>query len=251
MTNPTGQSEAEFLAGYDARNYAAPLTTVDMAIFSLIEGQLQVLLVKRAEHPARGLWALPGGFIDLQRDQQLDDAAYRKLKQKTGVDLAYLEQVASTGNQHRDPRGWSLTVLYYALIDAAEVVLRADPSASHVQWFQVQQARQLDLAFDHRALLAAAHERLKTKVEYTALPLYLMPPEFTLSELQQVFETILEKPLEKKSFRRRMLDAELLQDTGKLRRAGARPAQLYRFKQSDGEHLFARSLQGKRGSHRG
>jgi ADP-ribose pyrophosphatase YjhB (NUDIX family) len=246
MTTHPDQTEQAFLANYNPRDYASPLTTVDMAIFSLRGGKLHVLLVQRAEHPCKTLWALPGGFIDLQQDQVLDDAAQRKLLQKTGVGDAYLEQVASFGGKQRDPRGWSLTILYYALIDATGVELRADQSATAVQWFALGEAQQLQLAFDHQQLLAAAHERLKAKVEYTALPVYLMPEEFTLGELQLVFEAILQKPLEKKSFRRRMHEADLLEDTANMRRAGARPAQLYRLKGGDGEHIFARSLQGKR-----
>lgn len=239
-------TEKAFLAAYDRRNFDAPLTTVDMAIFSLIDERVQVLLIRRAQHPALGQWALPGGFIDLEQDQQLVDAARRKLLQKTGVSAAYLNQVETFGSADRDPRGWSITILYYALIDASGIRLHADDSATAARWVPVQEAQQLKLAFDHQKLLAAAHQRLKAQVEYTALPVHLMPAEFTLSELQKVFEAILQKPLEKKSFRRRIQDADILEETPNLRHAGSRPAQLYTIRDSEGEHFFSRTLEGKR-----
>jgi 8-oxo-dGTP diphosphatase len=241
------QTEKTFLAAYDRRNFDAPLTTVDMAIFSLIDGNVQVLLIRRAQHPALGQWALPGGFIDLEQDQQLADAARRKLEEKTGVTTAYLDQVETFGSADRDPRGWSVTILYYALIDATGVELQAHESAAEARWVPVEEAQLLDLAFDHQQLLAAAQQRLKAQVEYTTLPVHLMPEEFTLSELQKVFEAILEKSLEKKSFRRRIQDADILEETANMRRAGSRPAQLYRIQDSECEYFFSRTLQGKRG----
>ncbi len=113
----TIQTEQEFLASYDRRDYDAPLLTVDMAIFSVFNGQLQVLLIKRPNFPAKDQWALPGGFADLTHDQDLMATAYRKLVEKTGISSPYLEQVASVGNAKRDPRGWAVTILYFALID--------------------------------------------------------------------------------------------------------------------------------------
>ncbi len=246
MPKNPNQSEQAFLAAYKRRNFDAPLTTVDMAIFSVIDGNVQVLLIRRAQHPAQGQWALPGGFIDLQQDRQLADAARRKLQEKTGVRTAYLDQVETFGSVDRDPRGWSVTILYYALIDATGLELQTHESATATRWVPLHEAQQVNLAFDHQQLLAAAHQRLKAQVEYTALPVHLMPEEFTLSELQKVFEVILEKPLEKKSFRRRIQDANILQPTTNMRRGGARPAQLYSIKKTDGEHYFSRTLQGKR-----
>ena len=215
-------------------------------LLSVIDGDMRVLLIRRAQHPALGQWALPGGFIDLQQDRQLADAARRKLQEKTGVCTAYLDQVESFGSADRDPRGWSVTILYYALIDATGIELQAHESATEARWAPLYDAQQVDLAFDHQQLLAAAHQRLKTQVEYTALPVHLMPEEFTLSELQKVFEVVLEKPLEKKSFRRRIQDADILQASPNMRRGGARPAQLYSIKDTDGKHYFSRTLQGKR-----
>ena len=246
MPKKPAQSEQAFLAAYQRRSFDAPLTTVDMAIFSVIDGNVQVLLIRRAQHPAQGQWALPGGFIDLQQDRQLADAAKRKLQEKTGVRPAYLDQVETFGSADRDPRGWSVTILYYALIDATGLELQTHESATETRWAPLHEAQQVNLAFDHQQLLAAAHQRLKAQVEYTALPVHLMPEEFTLSELQKVFEVILEKPLEKKSFRRRIQDANILQATANMRRGGARPAQLYTVNTANGEHFFSRTLQGKR-----
>ena len=246
MPETNTQTEMAFLAAYDRRKFDAPLTTVDMAIFSLIDASMQVLLIRRAQHPALGQWALPGGFIDLEHDQKLADAATRKLEEKTGITNAYLDQVETFGSADRDPRGWSVTILYYALIDASGVELRAHESATEARWVPLQEAQQLVLAFDHKQLLAAAQQRLKAQVEYTALPIHLMPEEFTLSELQKVFEAILEKNLEKKSFRRRIQDADILEETANKRRSGSRPAQLYKIKDSEGGYFFSRSLEGKR-----
>jgi len=109
--------EEDFLKSYNAKDYDAPLCSVDMAIFAVENEQLKVLLIKRDQHPHKGLWALPGGFSDLKRDSSIDATAHRKLAEKTGVQTPYLEQVESIGNATRDPRGWSVTLLYFALLD--------------------------------------------------------------------------------------------------------------------------------------
>ncbi len=122
-------SEKTFLKNYNVHDFEVPLTSVDMAIFTLKEHQLQVLLVKRAQHPALGKWALPGGFIDANKDQTLADTAQRKLQEKTGVDTPYLEQVETFGTAKRDPRGWSVTVAYLALIACDDIRLDKDDSS--------------------------------------------------------------------------------------------------------------------------
>lgn len=241
------QTEKQFLKDYNIHDYDIPLVSVDIAIFSVIDDRLNVLIVKRAQHPRKGKWALPGGFIDLSVDKMLEDAAYRKLAEKTGVTKAHLEQVVSVGNTTRDPRGWSVTIAYMALVAADAVVLSKDATSEELAWAPVDQlGKKIDLAFDHNEILKICHQRLKDKVRYTSLPVNLLPPEFTLSELQGIFEVILAKPVEKKSFRRRILDAGILKDTGHFRAGSNRPAKLYRVVGKNTNYFFSRNIEGPR-----
>lgn len=242
-------SEEAFLRDYNIHDFDVPLTTVDMSIFSLREESLQVLLVKRGQHPQKGRWALPGGFIDLSKDSDLDATAYRKLHEKTAVNAPYLEQLGTFGSNNRDPRGWSVTVAYLALIKSDDVQLESrDHSSESVEWRPIDEALNCELAFDHQSILRTALQRLKSKVQYTSLPTHLLPNEFTLTELQRTFELIMNHKVEKKSFRRRILDAGILEDTGKLRTGSNRPAALFKVKagQSSSTHFFSRNLEGSR-----
>lgn len=241
------QSESEYLKTYNIHDFDTPLVTVDMAIFTVRNEQLEVLLTKRAQHPCLGQWALPGGFIDLTSDRELLDTARRKLKEKTGVDAPYLEQVGTYGNANRDPRGWSVTVAYMALVSSDEVSLSKDDSSEEVAWVAVEKAkRKSSLAFDHEKILEACSERLRNKVEYTSLPVHLLPDAFTLTELQHIFEIVLGTTVEKKSFRRRILDADILEETGEMKTGSNRPAKLYRSKPEGENHFFSRNLEGPR-----
>ena len=243
----SSQTEREFLKNCNIRDYDIPLVSVDIAIFSVIDGKLNALTVKRAQHPRKGKWALPGGFIDLSVDKTIDDAAHRKLAEKTGVTKAHLEQVISVGNNTRDPRGWSVTIAYMALVSVDVVALRKDDSTEEVAWTPVDQLKKNnDLAFDHNKILESCHKRLKDKVRYTSLPVNLLPPDFTLTELQRIFEVILDKSVEKKSFRRRILDAQILEETGNFRGGSTRPAKLYRAADKNTNHFFTRNMEGTR-----
>lgn len=241
-------SEKQFLGGYNIHDFDIPLISVDMTIFSIIDDALNVLLVKRGQHPALGKWALPGGFINLKKDKTLGDTARRKLKEKTGVDTPYLEQVESFGGEKRDPRGWSVTVAYLALINSAEYKLASnDKSSEEIIWIPVQTViKEYQLAFDHHDILLTCYERLKRKVKYTSLPVNLLASEFTLTELQQIFEIILGANLEKKSFRRRISDADILKETGSMRTGSNRPAKLYKVKPDGKNHYFNRNIEGSR-----
>jgi 8-oxo-dGTP diphosphatase len=224
-------TEKEFLDSYDIKDYDAPLCSVDIAIFAVDQGQLKSLLIKRSEHPFMNRWALPGGFFDLQKDISIEDTAFRKLVEKTGVKSPYLEQVGTIGNSTRDPRGWSVTVLYYALIDFHAVALSNEvqqPPREHSEWAPVDEALERDLAFDHQDMLRQAVSRLESKTRYAAVPINLRPEEFTLTELQHMFEVVLGTSLEKKSFRRRLDTAGILEETGEARQTGRRPAALFR-----------------------
>lgn len=240
------ESEKAFLEQYDVHSFDAPLTSVDITIFTVIDRTLHVLLVKRAQFPAKGKWALPGGFIDLKLDNVIADTARRKLREKTGIDTPYLEQVGTVGSADRDPRGWSITVTYFALLSHDSVTLDPDPSSERVQWMPIHEAMDTVLAFDHSLLLRQCIDRLRNKVRYTALPVNLMPTSFTLTELQTVFEIILGQPIAKKAFRRRLLDAKILAETGEIRTGSNRPAKLYRALPEASTHFFVRGIEGPR-----
>jgi 8-oxo-dGTP diphosphatase len=224
--------------------FERPLSTVDIAILTVRDSTLHVLLVRRpgdASDPFPGQWALPGGFIDTGRDEDLAACALRKLREKTGIATPYLEQLGSWGTATRDPRGWSATHVYFALIPSEKLDPRAGGNATDTQWFAMRGDRVAErLAFDHAQLLKAAVARLRSKVEYTSLPAFLMPEEFTLTELQQMYETILDRELEKKAFRTRLLAANLLDPLPRTKPGANRPAQLYKLKRRRHPHLFAR-----------
>jgi len=223
-----------------------PLTTVDVAIFTVAEESLQVLLVQRPQAPDEpfpGLWALPGGFVDVARDADLETCALRKLKEKTGVASPYLEQLGSWGGAKRDPRGWSATHAYFALVPRAPLALKAGGNAPDARWFAVSGTGvPVRLAFDHAEILAAAVTRLRNKVEYTSLPAFVLPREFTLTELQRSYEIVLGRRLEKSAFRTRVLAADLVRPVGKTRRGPNRPAQMYRLRNLREPVFFARTF---------
>lgn len=229
-------------------DFARPLASVDLAIFSVLEDALQVLLVQRPAgggEPFPGQWALPGGFVDVARDRDLEDCALRKLREKAGISAPYLEQVGSWGGVARDPRGWSATHVYFALLGAEARKPLAGGNAADARWFPIDGARVREkLAFDHAEILKTAVQRLRSKVEYTSLPAFLMPAEFTLSELQRAYEITLDRALEKKAFRTRILATELLEEVPRQRAGANRPAQLYRLAHRTRPIYFARALVG-------
>lgn len=231
-------------------DFPRPLVTVDLAIFTAREGVLQVLLVRRPDHPDEpfsGAWALPGGFVDIAQDRDLEACARRKLKEKTGVASPYLEQLGSWGGRERDPRGWSATHVYFALIANPGEPL-AGENAPEAAWFPVDgESVKAKLAFDHKEILAAAVNRLRSKVEYTSLPVYLLPREFTLTELQHAFETVLGRPVEKSAFRDRIKAADFIEEVPRLRTGQQRPAQLYRLKKPGEVVFFPRTFSPHKG----
>ena len=234
--------EKAFLAAYDPRDFPPVLVTVDAALFTFHQEQLLVLLVKRSNHPDKGKWGLPGGFIDPDQDTSLEDTANRKLLEKTGVTPPYLEQLHTIGNDSRDKRGWSVTVCYTSLIAHQKCAPGID-SVSDARWVGVDELDGVDLAFDHRIVIALARERLKQKALYSIVPAYALPEKFSLPELQRIHEILFGKPLQKKSFRRRIEQADLLLDTGLKRYEGGRPAALYKMRARSGRFTFVRNLE--------
>jgi 8-oxo-dGTP diphosphatase len=230
-------------------NFPKLLTSVNVVIFAARAGQLQVLLVRgriEAEDSFPGLWSLPGGFIDVSRDPDLESCATRKLEEETSAEASYLEQLGSWGSKVRDPRGWSATHVYFALMSADVAETRPDRDAGGSRWFAIDGYRVKErLAFDHAEILKTAVARLRGKVEYTSLPAFLMPHEFTLTELQRVYETLLGRPIEKKSFRTRILATDLLEEVARLKEGANRPAQMYRLRSRRQPLFFARALIAK------
>jgi 8-oxo-dGTP diphosphatase len=198
--------------------------TVDIVIFTIRESALKVLLIRRGIRPFKGRMAVPGGFV--HRDESLQHAALRELKEETGVRNVYLEQLYSFGDPQRDPRGRVVTVAYYALIPG-DHPLRVGSDASAAAWWPVKKLP--PLAFDHRAIVDYALERLRNKLEYTTVGFQLLPRKFTLPELQAVYEAILGKSLDKRNFRKKMDLLGILKPLNQWRRTGRKPARLYSF----------------------
>ncbi|OOC57558.1 NUDIX hydrolase [Paenibacillus ihbetae] len=287
-----GLTEREFLEKYRAEDYERPSVAADMVIFTvtdeaadsyrkLPEKELRILLIRRGGHPFLGKWALPGGFV--QPSETTEQAAARELREETGVDDVYLEQLYTFSDIGRDPRTWVMSCSYMALINSDKLELQAGDDAADAAWFKVSYrllreqkemmedgyvktleyelklsgeeelsavvARTLTvktsststeykivsnngLAFDHAKIIACAIERLRGKVNYTDIALHLMPELFTLTELQQVYEVILDKVLLKAAFRRKV--ADLVAETDHYtENAGHRPSRLYRRKLED------------------
>jgi 8-oxo-dGTP diphosphatase len=220
------QAATDQATTYRAEDYPRPSVTCDVVILTLVEGDLRVLLVKRRNWPFEGMWAIPGGFLNM--DESLEDAARRELEEETAVKDLYLEQLYTFGDVGRDPRTRVITVVYYALVDAARLNVRAGDDAADTQWFSMYDLPAM--AFDHKNILDYTLQRLRGKLEYTNIGFQLLPPEFTLRELQAVYEAILKRTIDKRNFRKKILSTGILQETDKTKMEGShRPARLYRF----------------------
>ena len=275
-----GLTEEEFLAAYEPGDYPRPSVATDMVIFTVTDGEeenyrklarkeLRVLLIKRGGHPYLGFWALPGGFV--RPTETTEEAAARELREETGVDEVYLEQLYTFSEPGRDPRTWVMSCSYMALVDSKRVHVQAGDDAAQAAWFQaafrkVEQEEQREvweltlsheetvlravleketgqafteskildpggLAFDHARILACGYERLRGKLSYTDLALHLMPEYFTLTQLQQVYEVVLDREFPAAAFRRKA--APMVTETESYtENEGHRPSRLYRKNQS-------------------
>jgi len=206
--------------------YPRPALTVDCVVFGLDEAELKVLLIQRLLEPFQHQWALPGGFVHM--DEDLEAAARRELAEETNITKVYLEQLCTIGTVDRDPRGRVVTVAYYALAKMSDHEAHAATDAENVDWYSIHALPKL--AFDHQSIIDAALERLRGKVRYAPIGFELLPPKFTLSQLQKLYETVLERDLDKRNFRKKLLSMDLLIDTGHMEKDVAhRAARLYRF----------------------
>jgi len=219
--------------------YPHPAVTTDTVVFAIRDEQLQILLIRRASEPYAGQWALPGGFLEI--GEGLEDCARRELREETGREGLYLEQLYTFGVPGRDPRERVLSVAYFALLPLfASPELKASSDASAAAWHPC--AALPALAFDHDRIVAMALERLRAKLLYSTIALQFMPDRFTLSQLQSVYETILGAPLDKRNFRKRMQGLGCLEETGEKARNGQhRPARLYRARVPDRVNIIQRA----------
>lgn len=198
-----------------------PSMSLDMVVLRLKEERLELLLEPRQSPPFAHCWQLPARRIDERRDRDLDDALQRLLAE-WGLGVSYSEQVCTLGDQERDPRGWSTTLVYLCLVGP-------DMQPSRGQWRPLAELDGVTLAFDHARLIGKGLERLMIKSRYSTLPVQLLGTEFTLSELQRAYEIILRTPMNTAAFRKRIHRANILADTGRKRTGKQRPASLYRL----------------------
>lgn len=207
--------------------YPHPAVTTDVVLFTIREQKLQLLLIRRRNPPFQGQWALPGGFIDM--DEDLAACALRELKEETGIANVYLEQLYTFGKPGRDPRERVISVAYYGLAPSENLTLEPASDATAAAWFALDALPAL--AFDHQEIVEKARERLVAKLEYSTIAFQFLPKQFTLSELQDVYEIIRAEPIDKRNFRKWILGRNLIEETGGERRNGShRPAKLFRNK---------------------
>lgn len=202
------------------------ICTVDVVLLTLQQQQLHVALLRREREPFKDVLALPGGYIHPQQDADTRDAALRTLRKKTGITSPWLEELGTFSGPGRDPRGWSLSVVWYALVPPELL----HDSRKALELLPVAELK--GLPFDHQHIVSAAVERVRNKSSYSSLPVYLCGERFTLPQLQAVYEALLGEPVNKVSFRRKMDELGMIEPIdGELETGRAnRPAQLYRLK---------------------
>lgn len=242
--NAQGLTEQEFLRQYNPQKYEHPSVTVDTLIFTVDKSEenchLQILLVRRQDHPFLHCWAIPGGFVGMK--ESVDQAAIRKLEEETGLRELYLEQLYTWGDVGRDPRARIISVSYIALIPREKLPSEGKGLSGAAWYYAAVQGGTLrlwnengelageDLAFDHVEMIRLALERMKNKVFYTDIAFRLLPEKFTLPELQRLYEAILGEKLHAPNFRRDMGKwVEQTEEKCKPQKAG-KPAWYFRQK---------------------
>jgi ADP-ribose pyrophosphatase YjhB (NUDIX family) len=204
-----------------------PAVTVDACVFTMRADDLAVLLIRRKSNPFKGLWAIPGGFVD--KNETLEHAAARELGEETGLSGVALEQLAAFGDPGRDPRGHTVSVAFFTFAHAEAALVRAGDDASEAAWHPLRKLPRL--AFDHAKIVAMARRRLQERLRDPAREsaFQLVPQHFTLTELQKVYEAIIGRPLDKRNFRARFLGRAIVEPVAHQRKGRHRPAQLYRW----------------------
>jgi len=206
--------------------FQRPALTVDCVVFGLDEEDLKIILIQRDREPFEGRWAIPGGFVHI--DESLEEAAIRELKEETGIQNVFLEQLYTFGDIDRDPRERVVSVAYYALVNLRDHDIRATTDARNAAWFSVDDIP--SLPFDHDRIVEVALMRLKGKVTYEPIGFELLPEKFTLTQLQRMYEKILERDIDKRNFRKKILGMGLLKELDEVQIDVAhRAARLYMF----------------------
>jgi 8-oxo-dGTP diphosphatase len=203
----------------------SPLVAVDVVIFTIADGELQALLVEVKSGPFAGRWAFPGGLVPV--GEVPDVTAKRELLSQTGIGDVYLEQLRTFGDPERDPHAHVVSVAYFALVASKGEAKVDNPKYRRMQWCPVRDLP--SLAYDHTLVAQCALERLRSKLAYTNIVYSLLPRELTLGELQDIYEIIIGRPLDRRNFRKKILALGLLRPLRRQRRGRHRPAQLYTF----------------------
>ena len=221
-----------------SQDFFKTAVTVDNVIFGFDESDLKVLLIKRGTEPYTGLWALPGDFI--YSNENIDDAAARILHELTVFENVYLEQVRTFGAVGRHPLGRGVTVAYFSLVKTNRHDVNPSSFAQIAQWVNLSELRDSPLAFDHNEILDACFNALKQRVRVRPIGFELLPPKFTLTELQHLYEAILEAELDKRNFRKKILSMDFIVDLNESQEGVAhRPARLYEFDKSKYEKFVS------------
>ncbi len=218
--------------------YPRPALTVDCVVFGFDGAGLQVLLIRRGLEPFRGSWALPGGFVDME--ENLDEAARRELMEETHLKNVFLEQLFTFGKPGRDPRGRVVSVAYYALVRPDKHPATGDSDAAEAAWHPVEKLP--PLAFDHADILSTALDRLRGKIRYQPIGFELLPKHFTLTQLQELYEAILGRRVDKRNFRKKLLAFDFLVPTDEFTAGAHRPARLHRFDRRRYESLVRKGF---------
>ena len=221
--------------------FERPGLTVDCVIFGLDleEETLKVILIQRDVEPYEGGWAIPGGFV--RRGETLMEAASRELEEETGIEDVFLEQLYTFGDPNRDPRGWIVSVAYYALVSPDKHRIHATADARQAKWFPVTSVPRL--AFDHQDILDKALERVRGKLTYAPLGFELLPQKFTIKQLQKVYEIVLGRTLDNRNFRKKIFAMDVLRELGEMQKGVPhRAARLYRFDERKYNQMIRRGL---------
>ena len=237
-------SETDFLKTYKAEDYPIVLVTVDTVLLTYHESELKVLLVKRANHPEKGKWGLPGGFLEQDQDKSLEYAAKRSVIAKTGVTPPYIEQLHTLGSKNRDPRGWSTSIVFSALMPYAASGDFIN-TVEGVAWVALNGLDELDLAFDHSDSIRIAVERYRQKALYSFIPVFALTQPFTVTDLRKVHEALIGHDIQRKSFIRRVEASGMLKDTGESRTERGRPATLYKTAKGIEGYRFVRNIESE------
>ena len=221
--------------------YERPGLTVDCVIFGLdlAEEKLKVMLIERDLEPFAGAWAIPGGFV--RQGETLEQAAVRELQEETGITDVFLEQLYTFGNPGRDPRGWVVSVAYYALVAPEKHTVQAATDARQARWFPVDSLPRL--AFDHAEILKTALSRIRGKLSYAPIGFELLPQKFTIKQLQKLYEIVLGTKLDNRNFRKRIFGMDVLRELDEMQKGVPhRAARLYKFDERKYRQLIKRGL---------